>query len=132
MERGKVRGGREDSVPYMGTGGSGAAKIHAQGGRCPVCRRAYKRSSEANSRYWALMASISDALPVQGQTFSPAVWHEYFKQHFLGAKTFTLPNGKELVIPTSSASLDTQEFGEYMERVEAWAAKRGVFLQELA
>lgn len=78
------------------------------------------------------MAEISDALPVQGQTYGPAVWHEYFKLHFLGAKTFTLPNGKELVIPTSSASLDTQEFSEYMERVEAWAAKRNVFIQELA
>jgi hypothetical protein len=35
-----------------------------------------------------------------------------------------------LTEPNSSAEEDTPEFSDYMTAVEAWAAERGVFLDE--
>lgn len=63
-------------------------------------------------------------------TRSPETYHLYCKKRFLGAKDHDLPNGETLTIPNSTADLDTDEFNEYMEQVEALAAEHGVYLDE--
>ena len=105
--------------------------------RCPTCGRRQRRSSEQNRRYWALMHEISEGIKPEGKQYSTEVWHEYFKQRYIGADEIELPNGKTLVRPHSSAELDMSKgtdeqpsFNEYMERVEAWAAQHGVYLQD--
>jgi hypothetical protein len=100
--------------------------------RCPTCRRPVKRSPQANARYWLLLHLIAESLRPGGAEYSADQWHAYMKSRFLGCDDVTLPNGKTLTIPRSSASLDRREFAEYMEQVEAWAAERGVFLEDLA
>lgn len=64
----------------------------------------------------------------QGRTFSADQWHVYAKSRWIGCEDVTLPNGKTLAIPKSSAALDTAEFADYMTAVEAWAAEHGVYL----
>jgi hypothetical protein len=98
--------------------------------KCPACGRTPKRSSEANRRYWALLALIADKVKVQDKYFSRTVWHEYFKEKLLGANEVTLPNGQKRVYSESSAELDTKEFSEYMDKIEAWAANQNVWLEE--
>jgi hypothetical protein len=97
---------------------------------CPTCGRKRTRSSEQNRRYFALINEISDKLRPQEIQHSPEVWHVYFRQRFLGSKDVILPNGKTLLIPTSTSGLPVDEFNAYMMEVEVWAAEHGVYLPE--
>ena len=98
--------------------------------RCPTCGRREKRSNPANARYWLLLHTIAAKLRPGGKTYSADQMHIYYKSRFLGCDDVALPNGKVLTIPRSSADLDTAEFNEYLAKVEADAAERGVFLAD--
>ena len=98
--------------------------------RCPACHRRIKRSTQANALYWALLHEIAEAVRPAGQAYSAEVWHTYCKSRFLGCDEIALPNRKTMTIPRSSADLDASEFADYLSRVEAWAAERGVFLAD--
>jgi hypothetical protein len=98
--------------------------------RCPTCGRTHIRSSEANRRYWALLNEIAEKIKPEGSEYSPNTWHLYFKQKLLGSVDIPMPNGKVVTIPQTTTALDTSQFNDYMGKVEAWAAKRGVFLPE--
>jgi hypothetical protein len=100
--------------------------------RCPTCKRLEQRSTQANARYWLLLHEIATNLKPQGNVYSAEQWHTYFKSRFLGCDEVTMPNGKALQIPRSSADLDTSEFNDYQTQVEAWAAERDVFLADMA
>src|SRR5574337_1463668 len=95
-------------------------------GRCPTCGRRETRSTEANAFYWALLHEIADRLRPQRQTYSADQWHTYFKTRLLGADEMTLPNGKTLLLPHSTADLDTSLFADYVSQVQAWAADHDV------
>lgn len=99
--------------------------------RCPTCFRKHRRSNPQNARYWLLLTMISEKLPVQGVTYSAEQFHIYFKSRFLGCDDVTLPNGKVIPMPKSSADLDINQFAEFMDKVEAWAAEHGVFLEDM-
>jgi hypothetical protein len=99
--------------------------------RCPTCNRRMKRSHPQNARYWLLMHTISDKLKPQNVQHSPEVWHTYFKSRFLGCNDVTMPNGKTLSLPRSSADLDVAEFADYMTQVESWAAEHDVWLADM-
>lgn len=75
--------------------------------------------------------ALSERLPVKGQTYSPDTWHVYMKTRYLGADDVTLPSGKVMTIPRSTANLDVAEFNDYMTRVEAWANEHDVYLDEI-
>ena len=77
------------------------------------------RSIEANSRYWGqgILAQIADQVVMNGRKYSAEVWHEQFKQMFLGVEE--LPSGQ--VIGKSSAKLGVKAFSEFTEQVEAYA-----------
>lgn len=99
--------------------------------RCPTCGAKRRRSSNANRYYWALLSAISEEVkPISGY-YSSEVWHEYFKQKFLGADDIELPNGKVMVVAHSSSDLDTTEFQRYLDQVSAWASERGVYLEDV-
>lgn len=99
--------------------------------RCPACHRLKKRSNPANSRYWLLLHMIAEKVKPQGKIYSAEAFHEYFKQRYLGADDLDLPNGKTINIPHSTADLDTQEFNEYMAKVEQWGIEHEVYMEEL-
>lgn len=99
--------------------------------RCPTCKRRYTRSHPANARYWLLLHLISERLKPQGAAFSADTWHTYMKSRFLGCDEHTLPNGRQLQIPRSSANLDVAEFNEFMTAVEVWATEHDVYLDEM-
>ena len=100
--------------------------------RCPVCKRLERRSTQANARYWLLLHEIAENVKPAGQAYSAETWHTFFKSKYLGCEEVKLPNGKVFQIPRSSADLDTAEFADFQTQVEAWAAERDVYLQDLA
>lgn len=94
-------------------------------------KRVYKRSSEQNKRYWALLNELAP-YEVDGKTFSAETWHIYFKGRFIGYEEIKLPNGKVLEQPISTTTLDKGSFGDYMTQIEAFAAGRGILLWDQA
>lgn len=79
-----------------------------------------KRTPKQNRRYWGngVLNQIAQQATVNGRMFAAEVWHEQFKRMFIGV--IELPNGD--VIGKSSTELDTKEFCEFSDRVEAYAA----------
>ncbi len=102
----------------------------SRGDRCPTCRRRIKRSNPQNARYWALVFVIAEKLQPKEQTYSPETWHLYLKNKFLGADDVKLPSGKVITIPRSTADLDVAEFGDYMDKVQAWANEHDCWLED--
>jgi hypothetical protein len=79
-----------------------------------------KRTKPQNKRYWGngVLAQIAAQATVNGRLYSAEVWHEQFKRQFIGFDE--LPNGQ--VIGKSSTKLNTAEFCEFCDKVEAYAA----------
>lgn len=79
-----------------------------------------KRTKPQNRRYWGrgVLAQIAEQATVNGRLFSANTWHEQFKRQFIGV--IELPNGD--VVGKSSTDLNTAEFCEFSDKVEAWAA----------
>ena len=100
------------------------------GDRCPHCKRRYKRSNAVNALYWARLHEIAEKLRPEGNSYSAEQWHTYFRSRFLGCNDILMPNMRTITIPKSTANLDTAEFGEYLDKVEAWAATRDVWLAD--
>jgi len=98
--------------------------------RCPTCGRRQRRSTEQNRLLWAILGEISEQIKPMGRQYGSESWLAYFKTRFLGADTVQLPNGQELVKPFSSSELDKHEFSEFVERIQAWAADKGVYFSE--
>lgn len=80
-----------------------------------------KRSVEQNKRYWALLREVAAVAWVDGRQYADVVWHEHFKRELIGC--IDLPNGERLGISTTKLSI--QEMGDYMTKIEAWAAENG-------
>jgi hypothetical protein len=100
--------------------------------RCPSCKRLFKRSHAANSRYWAILHLIAERVKPEGQTFSAETWHTWAKSKFLGCDEVKLPSGRTLIIPRSSADLDVAEFSDLMTKLEVWANDQGVYMEDIA
>lgn len=79
-----------------------------------------KRTQKQNRRYWGrgVLAQIAEQAAVGGKLFAAETWHEQFKRQFIGVTE--LPNGE--VIGKSSTDLNTAEFCEFSDQVEAYAA----------
>lgn len=80
---------------------------------------------------WALYHAMAER-EWEGQRYSAESFHVYYKTKFLGADDVSLPNGEVLSLPHSTADLDVGAFADYFDKVQADAALRGVYLDELA
>lgn len=99
--------------------------------RCPTCRRKVKRTNEANRYLWLLLHTIAEKITPNGEQYSAEAFHEYFKQRLLGAEEIKMPNGKVWLRSHSTADLDKSEFQDYVQQIEAWAAERGVYVDDM-
>jgi hypothetical protein len=90
--------------------------------KCPTCGRRKRRSSQANRRYWALVGKLTTIV---------YQWHEFFKDLYIEPEVIKLPDGRRKVCDPHSSELDVPDFNDYMTKVEAWAAERGVQLDDL-
>lgn len=73
------------------------------------------RTQSQKGRYWGMLGTIEKATGNSRETI-----HEHCKKHFLELVEVTLGGQTELV-PQSTERLNTKDFCEYTERVEAWA-----------
>lgn len=103
---------KERLFPFMGAWLTAGKKL-------VLTIKLQKRSSKQNRRYWGggVLAQIAAQAVVNGRLFSAEIWHEQFKRQFIGV--IELPNGQ--VQGMSSTELDTAEFCEFSDQIEAYA-----------
>ena len=80
-----------------------------------------KRSLEQNRRYFgpAVLGAIVDQAWVGGRQYNKESWHEYFCRTFIGV--IDLPFGGTRAM--HSSDLNVEEFSQFMQQVEAYAAQ---------
>jgi len=85
------------------------------------------RSAQANRTYWKFYIA-----PLSAYTgYSPLAIHSYLKQRFLVAPPIVIadPNGEivdEATIEPTTTTLTTQEFSDYLQHIEDFAATLNV------
>lgn len=83
-----------------------------------------KRTSRQNRYYWgAFVERVA-----QWQGMDPEEAHEALKMKFLGRNFLTLGD-EEFIVPKSSKVLSTDQFGDYLMRIQAWAAENGFIIE---
>lgn len=91
-----------------------------------------KRSTEQNSRLWAMLTQLSIQLVWHGARLTPEDW-KLVMMAGLNQELRMVPNihGNGFVqLGRSSSKLSKSEFGDLMELIEAFAAEQGVTLWE--
>lgn len=79
---------------------------------------AAKRSSQANSRYWALLEDIAEQAVVDGKRFSREVWHEWFKDRYAPKQ-----EGPSGLMAMSTSQMSRDVFARYMTQIEVYAVQ---------
>lgn len=83
-----------------------------------------KRSLDQNALYWLRLAEIGSVLG-----YGADEMHEVFKAMFLEPVTVDLLT-EQRTVAGSTRTLHVREFGEYLDKVEAWAGSNGIALSE--
>lgn len=92
-----------------------------------------KRSTDQNSRFWAMLSDISRAKP-DGRKHTPETWKALF-MHALGhsVRFETGLNGEPFPVGFRSSQLTKSQMSDLMEFMSAWAAEKGIiFSNEVA
>lgn len=91
-----------------------------------------KRSTDQNSRFWAMLSDIARAKP-EGRVHTPEAWKALF-MHALGHSVrFEMGlNGEPFPVGFRSSKLTKGQMSDLMEFMSAWAAERGVIFSNEA
>ena len=86
-----------------------------------------RRSNNQNRYYWGVVIpAVAEMFREHGNATDEEEVHSYLKEHVGGLNRLLIdPDGKRRPVVRSSASLNTAEFEEFMEKVRAWAAGFG-------
>lgn len=89
-----------------------------------------KRSTDQNSRFWAMLSDISRAKP-DGRTHTPETWRDLFMHAMGHATRFEMGlNGEPFPIGFRSSRLSKSQMSDMMEFMSAWAAEKGIVLHD--
>lgn len=91
-----------------------------------------KRSSKANAFYWVgVIGEIQRRAAEAGHAVSAQALHEYFKAKYL-QPSIEYVWGEEVLVPASTAKLDSTAFHEYIEsiRMDEAVIQLGVYFDE--
>lgn len=89
---------------------------------CIVRKAKSKRSLQSNALYWKWIDCIRlHVMDTTGQAYSSDAMHEFFKAKFLPTVTVEIM-GEVQRGRLSTASLNTAEMSEYMEKIDRYCA----------
>lgn len=112
---------------------AGAVEATAIDSERPLCVRIEPfqdlRTNLMNRLYWARLTEIADQWRDGNTYYTEDGLHEAFAEALLPKKEIETPTGKKL-IRKSTTELTVAEFSDYMERIAAWAADKGITFSE--
>ena len=99
--------------------------------KCPKCGAKPKRSSDQNRRLHALFKLMQDELTDKnGQRQHLEWWKAMSKYEWLGCIEYRKADGQVLQVLKSTSDCSVDELTEFMNQVESYCARRGVYLEE--
>ena len=90
---------------------------------CVVEIKDANRTTEQNALYWTAVHEIAESVFLNGKTFTPEVWHVYFKQRYLPGRMIELPNGQLVEADATTTELSKEEFSDYVTEVLSFQAE---------
>lgn len=85
-----------------------------------------KRTTDQNSRFWAMLSDISRAKP-DGRSHTPEAWKALFMHAMGHSVRFEMGlNGEPFPVGFRSSRLSKSQMSDLMEFISAWAAEKGV------
>jgi hypothetical protein len=75
------------------------------------------RTIPQNRLYWLWLTCLMDETGEHKDNL-----HEYFKQYYLGTEEYFVFDKYRIFVPTSTTTLDTLQFTNYLNRIEQFAA----------
>lgn len=95
-----------------------------EGRRIQVSARAERseRSLKANAYVWGVV--YRELSEWSGHT--PEEIHDVMRAMFLPAREIVTPDGRKVAALGSTAALDVEAFGAYVDKIKQWAAEQGV------
>jgi hypothetical protein len=98
--------------------------------KCPTCGRD-KRSNPQNARLHKLFTEIAANLPAKDGLYHPMLWWKAnMVAEWIGFDEYKKVTGETFYSLKHTSSLTTDEFNDFMMRVEEYANNRGVYLDE--
>jgi hypothetical protein len=85
-----------------------------------------KRSLAQNRLFWLWMDTIAQHF-ADGEPLPKEAWHEYFCQRFLERREcFVMEN--RVIVQQTTSKLSVADFTAFLQRIEVWAAEKGLQL----
>ena len=84
---------------------------------CVVEIKDANRTNEQNALYWTAVHEIAESVFLNNKTFTPEVWHVYFKQRYLPGRMIELPNGQLVEADATTTELSKEEFSDFVNEV---------------
>ena len=98
---------------------------------CPTCKRKRSRSLPQNNRLHKLFHLMASTIADSNGEYHPWQWWKVMsKDQWLGYNEFRKPDGTLITELKSTADCDVEELNAFMEQVERYCAKRGLYLQD--
>jgi len=102
-------------------------KAHLMAGQQMVIEVKEKtRSTEQNSRMWALLTDVSRQVDWYGQKLTPEEWKDVFSASLKKQKAVPGLDGGFVILGQRTSKMSIREMGELMELIEAFGAQKGV------
>ena len=96
---------------------------------CKTCGQRKRRSLPQNAYLHQLVTTLSESIKSKdGEYHSAQWWKVMLKSEYLGFSEYRRPDGQVIQVLISTADLDVEKFNEFITKVEAFAASRGVYL----
>ena len=96
-----------------------------------IAFKAAKRSLPQNDKLWAMLTDISRQVDWYGQKLTPDDWKIIFTASLRKANVVPgIDSGTLVPLGMSTSSMSKAEFGDLLDLIHAFAAERGVDLQD--
>jgi hypothetical protein len=98
---------------------------------CPTCKRKPAKSRPQENRLHKFFHLLAASVPDTSGEYHPWQWWKVMcKDQWLGYNEFRKANGDLVEQLKSTTELTMDEINEFMEKVERYCAKRGLYLQD--
>jgi hypothetical protein len=88
------------------------------------------RSTEQNSRMWAMLTEVSRQVEWYGQKLTPEEWKEVFTASLKKQKVVPGIDGGFVVLGARTSTMTRQEHADLTMLIEAFGAERGVRFED--
>lgn len=100
------------------------------GHRFEVDIRPERRSTEQNSKLWAMLGEVSAQVVWHGQKLTPEEWKHVFSAALKRQKVVPGLDGGFVVLGQSTSRMSKSEMSELIELINAFGAERGVHFHQ--